>query len=251
MIHSIIKSKRSYYILGFFFIFVVWNLLYVSFKNDYIVPSVSSTLIAFLKLFGEINTYIVLGSTILRLLIVISCCLILGVLLAILSFLSTRFKAFLNPIFVLLKTIPLAVVIILLLIMFTRVYAPLFVVGVVVLPLIYTATLSGLENIDSYILDEVKIVNFNNKMVIKKVYLPLSFPYVLTSIIQSFGLGLKVLVMAEYISQPKYSIGNELVFYKDVAVAMEYVYAWSAILIIFVSLVEFLISYTTKKLVQN
>jgi NitT/TauT family transport system permease protein len=119
-----------------------------------------------------------------------------------------------------------------------------------VFPLIYTATLSGLENIDSFILDEVKMLSNSNIYIIKDIYLPLIYPYMLTSIIQSFGLGLKVLVMAEYLSQPKYSIGNELVFYKDLSVSMEYVYAWSIILVLFVLFFEFLLSQITKKLVR-
>jgi ABC-type nitrate/sulfonate/bicarbonate transport system permease component len=177
-------------------------------------------------------------------------CFLIGVLLAILSYLSYRVEAFLKPVITLIKTLPIAVIIILLLIVFTREYAPLFIVGVIVFPLIYTATLSGLENIDSFILDEVKMLSNSNIYIIKDIYLPLIYPYMLTSIIQSFGLGLKVLVMAEYLSQPKYSIGNELVFYKDLSVSMEYVYAWSIILVLFVLFFEFLLSQITKKPVR-
>ena len=247
MIRSIIKDKRSYYLLGILFIFVLWILLNVSFNNDYIVPSVSKTIEALLDLLVENHTYKVLSFTILRLSLVISSCFILGVVLAVFSYLSYRVKAFLKPIIILIKTLPIAVVIISLLIVFTREHAPLFVVGVVVFPLIYTGTLSGLENIDSFILDEVRMISNNNFNVVKSIYLPLTFPYILASIIQSFGLGLKVLVMAEYLSQPKYSIGNEIVFYKDIATSMEYVYAWSIILVLFVLVFEFLISYVTKK----
>ncbi len=247
MIRSIIKDKRSYYLLGVLFIFVFWFLLEASFNNDYIVPSVLKTFEALLTLSLEMHTYKVLAFTIFRLLLIISLCFVLGVVLAVFSYLSYRLKAFLKPIIILVKTLPIAVVIILLLIMFTREYAPLFVVGVVVFPLIYTGTLSGLENIDSFVLDEVKMLSNNNFKVVKSIYLPLTFPYILTSVIQSFGLGLKVLVMAEYLSQPKYSIGNEIVFYKDIATRMEYVYAWSIILILFVLIFEFLISYTQHK----
>lgn len=248
---SIIKDKRSYYLLGILFIFVLWSILYFSFNNDYVVPSISKTFQALGSLIIQLHTYKVLLFTILRLLIVIGICLASGVVLAVFSYLSDRVKMFFKPIFTLLKTIPIAVVIILLLIMFTREYAPLLVVASVVLPLIYTATLSGLENINSDIIDEVKMISENNLAVATKIYLPLSCPFILMSIIQSVGLGLKVLVMAEYLSQPIYSIGNELVYYKDIAVSMEYVYAWSIILISFILIVEFLISYTTKKLVQN
>ena len=250
MVSSIINSKKSYYILGIFFIFIVWIILNASFNNSYIVPSVSETITALVDLFKRINTYKVLGLTVLRLLFVISICLLLGVLLSLISCFSIRFKSFLKPVMALLKTLPIAVVIILLLVMFTREYAPVIIVGVVVLPLIYTITLAGFEGIDSYIKDEVKMLSNNSFAVVKEIYLPLNYLHILTALIQSFGLGLKVLVMAEYLSQPKYSIGNEIVFYKDIAVSMEYVYAWSIILVAIVLVVELLISYMRKKLVH-
>lgn len=245
--NSIIKDKKSFYLLGVLFIFVIWIILHARFENDYIVPSVDLTFKALFNLFGQKQTYLVLGYTLIRLLISVGVCLVLGVILAVFSNLNYRIKAFFKPTIVLLKTLPIAVVIILLLIMFTREYAPFYIVSVVVFPLIYEATLTGLENIDPNIKDEVKMLSSNNSMVVKKIYLPLTLPYIITSLIQSFGLGLKVLVMAEYISQPAYSIGNELVYYKDIAIEMEYVYAWSLILIVFVLFVEFLIAYVTKK----
>ena len=104
-----------------------------------------------------------------------------------------------------------------------------------------------MENINKEILDEVKLTSSNNLKVLFKVHLPIIFPTILTAIIQSIGLGLKVLVMAEYISQPDYSIGNEFVYYKDIAMEMEYLYAWSIILVLFVLSVEILISYISKK----
>ena len=125
--------------------------------------------------------------------------------------------------------------------------APYYILGVVVLPVVYEAILIGLENIDSDVLDDVKLISKFNPIVLFKVHLPLIFPAILTALIQSVGLGLKVLVMAEYISQPKYSIGDEIVYYKDVILEMEYVFAWSIILILFVLLVEILILYVSKK----
>ena len=97
MVSSIINSKKSYYILGIFFIFIVWIILNASFNNSYIVPSVSETITALVDLFKRINTYKVLGLTVLRLLSVISICLVLGVLLSLISYFSIRFKSFLKP----------------------------------------------------------------------------------------------------------------------------------------------------------
>lgn len=245
MIHSIIKSKKTYYTLGVLFIFIIWGILSVSFENNYVVPNISDTLKSLGKLFVDSYTYNVLGHTLLRLLIAITTSFILGVLLAVISSLSYRFKAFVKPLIILLKTLPIAVIIIMLLIVFAKEYASIFIVSLVVFPLFYEATLAGLENVDSNIKDEIKMLSNNNLYIVKKIYLPLTFPFVITSIIQSIGLGLKVLVMAEYISQPKYSIGKELVYYIN-GVSTDYVYAWSIILIVFVLSVEILISKIEK-----
>lgn len=240
-------AKRGYFTLGILFIFIVWIIGERALDNSYIVPSIDDTFIALFNLFSKVNTYKVLGYTLLRLVLSISVCFIVAIMLAILSYNFNGFKWFIKPLITLFKTLPIAVVIILLLIILSKELAPYYIIGVVVLPVVYEAVLIGLENINSDVLDEVKLVSGITPKVLCKVHLPIIFPTILTALIQSIGLGLKVLVMAEYISQPRYSIGNEFVYYKDVAMQMEYVYAWSIILIVFVLSVEILISYISKK----
>ena len=200
-----------------------------------------------IDLFSKAHTYKVLGYTLLRLLISIVACFVLGVVLSLLAYKFRNFKWFVKPSVSLFKTLPIAVVILLLWVLLKKELAPYYIVGVVVLPVVYEAVLIGLENISSDILDEVKLSCGVTPKVIFKVLLPLVFPAILTALVQSIGLGLKVLVMAEYIMNTEYSIGNEFIYYKDLAMDMEYLYAWSIILIIFVLSSEILISYISKK----
>ena len=240
-------TKKTYFLLGILFIFVIWIIGEAVLNNSYIIPSITDTFKALITLFTKVNTYKVLGYTLLRLIISVVSCFMIGSILALLSYKFNRFKWFIKPTITLLKSLPIAVVIILLLVMLSKEYAPYYIVGVVVLPVVYEAILIGLENINNDILDEVKIVSGMSSKVLIKVHLPLVMPAILTALIQSIGLGLKVLVMAEYLSQPKYSIGNEFVYYKDIALQMEYLYAWSIVLILFVLTVEILISYISKR----
>lgn len=240
-------AKKAYFSLGILFIFIIWIIGEAVINNSYVVPSIANTFEALLNLFTKGHTYKVLGYTLLRLVLSIVACFILAIILALLSYNFKGFKYFIKPLITLFKTLPIAVVIILLLIILSKEMAPYYIIGVVVLPVVYEAVLIGLENINSDVLDEVKLVTGLTLNVLIKIHLPIIFPAILTALIQSIGLGLKVLVMAEYISQPRYSIGNEFVFYKDVAMQMEYVYAWSIILILFVLSVEILISYISKK----
>ena len=94
---------------------------------------------------------------------------------------------------------------------------------------------------------KMKSLAEGNFEVVKKVYLPLTLPYVFTALLQSFGLGLKVLVMAEFISNAKHSIGYEIMLYKDHYNDMSYVYAWSIILIIFVLVVDYFVNIVHKR----
>ena len=243
-------AKKTAFILGILFIFIVWIIGEAVKDNSYIFPSVSDTFDALVDLFTEPNiykhTYKVLGYTLLRLTISVVGCFVLGTILALLAYRFKAIKWFFKPSISLFKTLPIAVVIILLWVL-SKDFAPYYIVSVVVLPVVYEAVLIGLENISSDILDEVKLNCGITPKVIFKVLLPIVFPAILTALIQSIGLGLKVLVMAEYIMQTEYSIGNEFIYYKEISMEMEYLYAWSIILIIFVLLFEIIISYISKK----
>ena len=246
MIHSIVKNKRTYFILGILFVFVIWKIGKIYYNNDYIVPGVEQTMSSLTKLLVDGYTYKVLLYTFFRLFISVFVCLLIAIILALFSKISYRFKTFIRPVITLFKTLPITVLIVLLLVMLKS-NALYYIVGVVVLPMIYEATINGLESIDKNIVDEVRMISDINFKVVKKVYLPLTLPHVLTSLLQSFGLGLKVLVMAEFISNAKHSIGYEIMLYKDHYNDMSYVYAWSIILIIFVLIVDYFVNIVHKK----
>ena len=246
MKNSITKNNKIFYILGIIFIFIFWHILSILSNNDFIVPRISLTFKALGNILIDSSTYLILGSTLLRLILSICVCFFLGVSLAILSYISNKFESFFKPIIVLLKTLPVATVIIMLLVIIGRSYSPYFIISVVVLPIIYEGTLLGFESIDNDIKDEIKILSSNNVNVFFSVYLPLVFPNILTSLIQSFGLGLKVLIMAEFIAETNNSIGEIIRFYKNNA-ETEYVFAWSIILVLFVLVVDTAINITKKK----
>ena len=242
------KSNKIFLILGVVFIFLLWELLSLISQNDFIVPSISNTMKALGEMLTKSDTYNILFSTILRLLSSITICFILALTLAVFSNINERVKYFLKPLISLLKTLPVATIIIMLLVMIGRSIAPYFIVGLVVLPLIYEIVLNALEAIDKDIIDEVKMVSSGKDFtVLKRIYLPLITPYLLTSLIQAFGLGLKVLVMAEFIAETKNSIGEVIRFYKNEALT-EYVFAWTIILVLFILLIDLLLHYIKKKI---
>ena len=246
MMNSTIKKTYFYFGLGIISIFVFWLFVSILAKNNYILPNPILTFKALGQLLIDSRTYLILGTSFLRLLTAISISLLMAILTGSISFISKVFKGIIGPWISLIKTLPLAVVIIFFLVYFKANLSVYFIVGVVTYPLIYEGFMASFKMLDKDLLAEVKMLDNINFYMVKKVFLPLTLPIFLTTLIQGFGLGLKVLVMAEYIAQPNNSIGKELLFYKEHLVAMEYVFAWVMIIIVVVIIFEFVV-----KLIQN
>ena len=89
-------AKKIYFSLGILLIFIVWIIGEAIIDNSYVVPSVCDTLKALVDLFSKGHTYKVLTYTILRLILSVSICFILGLILSVLSYNFQRVKWFIK-----------------------------------------------------------------------------------------------------------------------------------------------------------
>ena len=242
------KNTYIFYSLGIVSIFIIWLFLSLIINNQFAVPKVNDTFKALGDLMSTKNTYYILGKTILRILLTIAIAFITSIILVGLSTLSKRFRAFISPIITFLKTVPVVVVILLFLFMFSRNTAPIYVALLVIMPIMYEALLNGITNIDEVIINETRMLSKTNMFVLRKVYLPLTKPYIILSILQSVGLGLKAMVMAELISQTKNSIGREMSDYRSL-LEMNYIFAWGLLMIAIVIISEIFIRRIKRKIV--
>ena len=119
-----------------------------------------------------------------------------------------------------------------------------------VFPLIYQATEEGMRNIDHQLIDVYRLEAHDLKLSFRYLYIPLIKPYILLSFLQSFGLGLKVLVMAEYLAQTKHSMGQALYLAKT-NLNYDEVFAWTVILVILSAMFEVLISGYKKHMIDG
>lgn len=242
------KRDNIFFILGILAIFAFWIILSVSINNEFAIPKVSKTSHALADLLSNGKTYLILGRTILRIILAISISFVVSIVLVILSTLSSKFKYFILPIITLLKTVPVVVVILLFLFLFSRNSTPIYVALLVIMPIMYEALLNGINNIDDTIINETKMLSKTNLFILRKVYIPLTKPYIILSILQSVGLGLKAMVMAELISQAKNSIGREMYDYRSL-LDMDYIFAWGILMITIVIISEIFIRMIKKKIV--
>ena len=163
------KSKQLnilFTFLGILTILIVWMVASLIINENVILPSIGDTF----KKLGSIlingYTYKVLGLTALRLLICLASSFAIALLLASLSTIFPRFSYYIRPIITLLRTIPVVAIIIVLLVFIGNQRASIFITSLVILPIMYEGILSGMENINSDVLDEIKIQSNINLYII-------------------------------------------------------------------------------------
>lgn len=247
------KSKQLNIIftfLGIITIIIAWMVASVIVNDDVVLPSIALTF----KKLGEIiidgHSYVVLGYTAFRLIICVGISFVISLILASLS---TRFNAFsyyIRPFITLFRTIPVVAIIIIILVYVGVKSASMVIASLVILPLMYEGIYSGMKNINANILDEIKIQSNINPYIIRKIFIPLIRPNLEVAVISSLGLGIKVLVMSEFIATPRFSIAKEMYNYTS-ALKLEGIFAWTIIMITFILIFEFIIKIINDKYEKN
>lgn len=227
-----------------FLIIIVWQLYAMKIDNSFLMPNPIDVFWEFLNLFTEKQTYIVLGYTFFRLIVSVSTAAILGLIFGLLSGVFYQIEALLKPVIITLRTLPIISIIVIILILYGNTWSLYIISFLLLFPIIYQAELDGVKNIRPLLIDVLKLECDRCSLpAVRAVYIPLSFPFYRTSLLQSAGLGIKVLVIAEFIAQTKNSIGWELYFHR---INLEYpiVFAWTFVLILLVTIIEhFVVRY--------
>lgn len=238
----IILKKTGFTVLSIFAIFLIWVIAGVIVDNSLLLPEPWEVLKAFGRIFIERGSLNVIFHTVYRLLIGLSLAAVTGFLLGVIAGFRKNFALFLNPIVTALRTIPVISITVILLILFGFAFTPYIITFLMLFPLIYQGTYGGITSIDPELVDVYKLEDNHFFTGLIHCYLPLISGNIRTALLQSLGLGIKVLVMAEYLSQTKNSIGNELYLAK-VNMAYDQVFAWTLFLILLAILFEVLINH--------
>lgn len=243
-------KKFLYPIITIILIIVIWE-LYASYRNEPTVfPHTNQIITSFFNLF-TIKNLKTLGMTLLRIIISVIIAFTISLLIGLLYILKKDTIYFFKPIISMMKTIPLAVISIFLWLIFKGTIAPYIITTLIIIPISIEGVITSIDGIDKVLIDDLKMINTNTFKSLIYVYIPLIKDYLLMVFLQTFGLGLKVMVMGEYICQTKNSVGKILsvvksgVGYLD---AMSELIAWGILLVVIVVIIEILIKLLIKKI---
>lgn len=247
MNHSITKNKkRLYYCLGIIFILLLWTILSLIYDNLFI-PSILDVIKDIIKLFSTFEPIKLILLTILKLFLTILFGYCISLFLGILSYKFIRFRNFIAPIITMIRSVPVASSIIILILIIGTKFTPIIITLFVIIPIAYEAIYVSLCNCDKDIIEETKLVSNINLNIIFKVIIPMSSTYLIANLLSCVGLGLKVLVMGELVAQGSNTIGGSIQLARTTLETVR-VFSWTIILLILVLIIEGLINYTKSKL---
>ncbi|MDE6059211.1 MAG: ABC transporter permease subunit [Clostridia bacterium] len=202
------KKNILFSALSLITLWVVWIIAYFIVGNDYVLPSFWDTFAAVGKYLGSGAFWLAFGKTFLRTFLAFLFSLLLGILLAVLARMRKWLRAFLAPIISVLRTVPTMAVILILLLWTSPSVAPVIVSVLVLLPAVYAAALSSLDEVDTEYGEFVRVFRVDWKRKIFKLYLPLSAPPILKQSGAIFSMGLKITVSGEVLASTYKSLGG-------------------------------------------
>lgn len=244
-------SKSIYFGLGILFLLVIWVVAASIVNNSGILPNIDEVSYILVNILKEPKTYLLLGNTFLKILIALLVSFAIALLLAMLSLLNEKIEYFIRPFIVFLKSIPIVAVVMVLIIMFfkqnIRFIGNIVASCFVIIPIIFESILIGFKSVDDSVVQAAKLDHVMGFRLISKIHLPIAMPHIISGLIASFGMGLKVMVMSEVIMNPNDSIGQLIGLHSsmgDIGVVL----AYSVLLLVIVIVIDYLLKYINKRI---
>ena len=247
---KLITNKYLLTVIGVGLLFLIWYILYLATgQSIYTFPDPGSVLLKSFELMGKPYLYKCIWGSLYRMIIGFSIASILAILLGMIVGNFTKLKHVFNPTMIALRSIPTAALVFLILRLVGFQNASIYIVVVIVFPMVYEATVSGYQNIDSDIKNSVRVDSNSAFYSNFKVMLPLSMPYIAVGLTSSFALSFKIEIMAEVLTSSSdfYGLGNAIsIAFSNQTDGLVSTFAYSFIAVAIMMIVS-LIIYIIKK----
>jgi len=246
---SFLRYEGIYTLISFLVLLAAWKVVSVIISSEIILPSPEDTTISMLKLIRTKEFFIIILSSFQRGLLGFIISFILGIFFGFLSGLSRVFRRIFEPFLSVIRTTPVITVILIALIWFKANNVPVFASFLMAFPIICTNVIEGIDNVDQKILEMAKIFRIKKSRVIKEIYIPSLVPFLAAAVSSAFGIGWKVVIAAEVLSQPKYAIGTSLQTSK-IYLNINDVFAWTIYAILIGYIIERIIRFAEYKTIK-
>jgi len=199
--------------------------------NSIILVSPIAATARLLELAGEGAFWQSLGTSLLRIMIGFVAALAAGIVIAALTSRMKWLYTLMLPIFNVIKSIPVASFIMLVLMWMSSSNISTFIAFVTVLPIVYFNTYEGTKTTDIKLLEMAKVFNVRPYKILRDIYIPAVTPHVISAASSGLGFAFKAGVAAEIISTARGTIGFNL-HTARIFLQTEDVFAWTIAIVV-------------------
>lgn len=162
---------------------------------------------------------------------------LVGVSFAVLSATNDLVKTLLSPFFSVVKSVPVASFIILVLIWAGSGSLSIVISFLMVLPIIYTNTLEGILATDEKLLEMARVFHMPIQRRVAAIYIPAILPFFSSACKVGLGLSWKSGIAAEVIGLPTGSIGEQL-YQAKIFLSTADLFCWTIVIVLISHLFE-------------
>ena len=211
---------------------LIWQFFSLAISNSILIVGPIDTLITLLKLTSTADFWISIVNTMLRTIGGFLAASMLSIFFAFLAYYFKIIKELLEPFIILIKAIPVASYVILVLIWLRGSNMLSFIIAfLVVFPVSYINILNGLVSTDKKLLEAASIFRVSFFKKIKYIYLPSIKPFLLSSFETTIGMSWKSGIAAELIGQPQNTIGYYL-YQSKIFLDTAELFSWTFVIVI-------------------
>ena len=226
---------------------ILWEIADRVIDNRIILAGPTHILMALAEQIQQSDFWITCGASFLRIAVGFVLSFLGGFVLALVCYKYKLIRDFLEPIMIMLKTVPMISFVIMLLIWVGNQALTIYLSFLIVLPIIYTNTLQGLESVDVQLLEMAQVFHLAPWKKFMFIYRPAFMPFVLSASKLALGMSWKSGIMAEVIGTPKPSIGREMYAAKTYLQTSN-LFAWTVMVVILSVLFESVFMFLLKKM---
>ncbi len=233
-------QKVIYIAIATVFWLLVWQLLSMVVKSRIILPGPADVVKALGGMIATKPFWKTVLNSFLHIVLGFAAAVLAGTLLAVASSVCKPFEILVSPLMRLIKAVPVASFIILILLWISSKRLPFVISFLMVLPVIYVNVVSGIRNVDSGLLEMAKVFRIGSIKRIKHIYIPAIAPHFVSAVKVGLGFCWKSGIAAEVISLSPNTIGSKL-YDSKLYLSTDELFAWTVVIVVISVLFEKLV----------
>ena len=189
---------------------LIWQIAALIINQPLLMPTPIDTLKALMVIAKTEEFYMAVIKSLLRIIIGFVLGAGIGFLGGIIANNFSLFNDVTKPAIQVIRAVPVASFIILMFFWFQSDKLPIFIAFLMVLPMVWSATLTALSGIDENFIELGKVYKLSNVKIFFKIKLPFIMPTLLSSCVTALGFAWKSGIAAEIICRPEIALGTLL-----------------------------------------